>query len=76
MAIKKEKSENEPKCICESCPSYINCGEKIAFCFNGKSKCIKVQKGCICGSCPVKKKFGLKYGYYCMKGTEKEIDNN
>jgi hypothetical protein len=57
-------------CICGSCPTYKECGEKKAYCFVGKSKCIKEQKGCICGGCPVHSKFGLKNYYYCTKGTE------
>jgi len=38
----------------------------------GKSKCIKEEKGCVCGGCPVTMKMGLKHGYYCTKGSEKE----
>jgi len=61
---------NEPKCICPSCPSYVKCSEKIAYCFNGKSKCIKEEKGCICGGCPVHIKEGFKHHYFCIKGKE------
>lgn len=76
-----EKKEMEEKkkmvlgmCVCKTCPSYVKCGEKGAFCFPtiGKSKCIKEEKGCLCGGCPVTKKMGLKHGYYCIKGSEKE----
>jgi hypothetical protein len=61
-------------CICKSCPSWVECAEKGGFCFPsiGKSKCIKEEKGCICGACPIMKKMGLKHGYYCIKGSEKE----
>ena len=59
------------ECICKVCPSFVECKEKIAFCFTGKSKCIKERKGCICGGCPVKAKFALKSGYYCFSGKEK-----
>jgi hypothetical protein len=66
-------------CTCEGCPSYKDCsqegGEKEkGFCFPtiGKSKCITEEKGCICGSCPVTAKMGLKHGYYCTRGSEKE----
>ncbi len=66
-------------CICADCPSYLDCSEKggsaeLGFCFPtiGKSECIEEEKGCICGSCPVTEKMGLKHGYYCTRGSEKE----
>ena len=59
-------------CVCRNCPSYIECKEKIGFCFSGKSKCIAAESGCICGGCPVTNKMGLKHMYYCTKGSEKE----
>lgn len=61
-------------CICPSCPSWVTCGEKGAYCFPtiGKSKCITEENGCICGACPVTEKMGLKHIYYCIKGSEKE----
>jgi len=61
-------------CICKSCPSFVECEESIAYCFPtiGKSKCIKDGKGCICGSCPLTEKMGLKHAYYCTRGSEKE----
>jgi hypothetical protein len=63
--------ELEKKCICRTCPSFVDCKEKIAYCLIGKSKCIKEMKGCICGGCPVHSELGLKSGYYCLKGKEK-----
>jgi hypothetical protein len=38
-------------CICNSFPSWVECGEKGGFCFPtiGKSSCITDEKGCICG---------------------------
>jgi len=68
-----DKKEAEKICICKSCPTYRECKEKIAFCFNGKSKCIKEDRGCICGGCPVHQKEKLKHYDYCFKGTEKQI---
>ena len=61
-------------CICRSCSSWVECDEKGGFCFPaiGKSKCIKEEKGCVCGGCPVTKKMELKHAYYCTKGSEKE----
>jgi len=59
------------KCICKRCPSYVECGEKAGFCLIGKSTCIKEKKGCICPDCPVTKKMGLRWGYYCTEGSAK-----
>lgn len=60
-------------CICRSCPTYINCGEKLAFCLSesGKSKCIKSEVSCVCPDCPVQKELGFKKIYYCTRGREK-----
>lgn len=66
------------ECICEQCPSYLDCSKnskgkkELGFCFEGKSKCIKIEKGCICGGCPVKIKLKLKNVYFCTKGSEKQ----
>ncbi len=61
-------------CICNSCPSWIECDEKGGYCFPtiGKSKCITEEKGCVCKNCPVYSKMELKHLYYCTKGSEKE----
>lgn len=61
-------------CICGSCPSWVDCGEKGGFCFVkiGKSSCIKEEKGCTCGGCPITEKMGLTHMYYCTKGSQKE----
>lgn len=70
-----DKEEYMKLCICERCPSYVVCKPKEkAFCHssNGKSKCIKLQKGCICGGCPVKAKYGLKNFYFCISGSEEQ----
>jgi len=60
-------------CICTKCPSYVECSEKAGFCLAGKSTCIKEKKGCICPDCPVTKKMGLKWGYYCTEGSAEAI---
>jgi hypothetical protein len=59
-------------CICESCPSYFNCGGKIAFCLSGsgKSKCILSEVGCLCPGCPVQPELAHQKTYYCTRGTE------
>jgi len=39
----------------------------------GKSGCTATKKGCLCPACPVTRELGLRHGYYCMQGSEKEI---
>ena len=58
-------------CICPNCSSYVECKERT-FCLTKKSKCIKEQKGCVCGACPVHSELKLTQGYYCFKGKEKK----
>jgi len=68
------KKEFIKLCICEGCPSYVECGGERAFCHTdiGDSRCIKAEKGCVCPGCPVLEKMGFKHIYYCMRGSEKE----
>lgn len=61
------------KCICRQCPTFVDCKEKIGYCFVSKSKCIKDKKGCICGQCPVYGIVGLAHYYYCIDGSEQEL---
>ena len=72
--MEQDKAMALSRCICKGCPSWAECGEKGAFCFPtiGKSGCIKAEKGCICGGCPLTKIMGLRHGYYCIRGSEKE----
>ena len=62
-------------CICAMCPTYLDCGEKLAFCMEevGKSKCIEVENGCICPACPVQEAMHFQHEYYCTRGSEKEL---
>jgi len=62
-------------CICTTCPSYFNCGEKIAYCIPeaGKSKCIKIERGCVCPGCPVWENMHFQHDYYCTRGNEKKL---
>jgi len=61
-------------CICDKCPSWVECGEPGGFCFQaiGQSTCITEEKGCACGGCPVTERMGLMYTYYCTRGSAKE----
>jgi hypothetical protein len=81
IILEKSPEEMEQKkqmilnlCICGGCPSWEECGEKGGFCFVmiGKSSCIKEERGCTCGGCPVTAKLGLKFMYYCTRGSAKE----
>ncbi len=59
-----------PNCICPKCPSYNKCAQfrsQRSFCIAGKSPsdCIKNEKGCVCGDCPVGQELGKKEQYYC-----------
>ena len=69
------RDEAEKSCLCKGCPSYFNCGEKIAYCVDegGKSNCIKNKAGCVCPGCPVQVKLNYTDVYYCIDGSEKEI---
>ncbi len=65
-------------CICAQCPSFLKeecakAGEKGGYCLAGKSKVITKENGCICGNCPVTAKMGLKWGYYCTRGSAAEM---
>jgi hypothetical protein len=65
------------KCICGQCPSYTTAagasGEGF-FCGTGKSfRHITTEVNCICGRCPVKSDLGLKYGFFCTRGSEKAL---
>ncbi|UCG44471.1 MAG: DUF2769 domain-containing protein [candidate division WOR-3 bacterium] len=64
-------------CICKTCPSWTPAcdekGETGGFCAIGKTECITEEKGCVCPECPVTKKLDLKWGYYCTRGSAKEM---
>jgi hypothetical protein len=79
MEMNPQEMEEKKKmvlgiCVCKGCPSFMDCGEDIGYCFPtiGKSRCITEEKGCICGGCPVYAKLELKNAYYCTRGSEKE----
>jgi hypothetical protein len=64
-------------CICKNCPSWTPAcdenGEWGGYCASGKTECITDEKGCVCPECPVTEKMGLKWGYYCTRGSAKEM---
>lgn len=69
------RDEAERICICSVCPTYVDCGEKLAFCMPeaGKSKCITSEVGCVCPGCPVQVELNYQHEYYCTRGSEKEL---
>jgi len=79
-AMMKDLKEKLPmvkeKCICKACPSYMAEETELGFCHPlvGKSEKITERKGCSCPSCPIYKMLGLKRGYYCIQGSELELD--
>jgi hypothetical protein len=74
--LKKKLPMVKEKCICKTCPSYVEGEKEIGFCHPlvGKSEKITKRKGCDCPTCPVYKMLGLKRGYYCIQGSELEMD--
>ncbi|WP_135612842.1 DUF2769 domain-containing protein [Methanococcoides sp. AM1] len=52
----------------------IGRNESGGYCFHTIGKCgfINEENGCICGVCPMTEKLGIKHGYYCIRGFEKE----
>lgn len=69
------RDEGDKLCICRMCPSFFNCGEQLAYCLPGagKSKCITVERGCICHGCPVQVQMHYEYVYYCTRGSADEL---
>jgi hypothetical protein len=66
-------ADNKRMCICGTCPTYADSGEtELVFCATKKSAKISVEKGCTCPGCPVTEKMGLRWDYYCTKGTGRE----
>ncbi|MDD1661881.1 MAG: DUF2769 domain-containing protein [Methanomicrobiales archaeon] len=74
--LKKMVSSLMAKCVCVKCPTHNDCmksRKEALFCELGKTGCGVTKKACLCPACPVTPIMGLKHGYYCIRGTEKEI---
>ena len=69
---KAKYKEIAAMCKCKECPSYVKGDAMAAFCFplGGTSKVIKVEKGCVCDSCPVLKEYELNYAHYCTRCSQ------
>lgn len=66
--------ENEAKCVCPRCPTWLEVGcpkekNELLYCAKGMSACGLAEKGCICGTCPVHEENNLTTGYFCTKGA-------
>lgn len=72
MANPDVDKDLQAQCLCPGCPSYLDCGDQLAYCLTEEtSKCIKTKHGCICGSCPVFEQKGFDSHYFCItKGGE------
>jgi hypothetical protein len=70
-----DRKEAAAICDCDACPTYVECGEMMAFCLGdpGKSSCIVENVACICPGCRVHDQLNLLYEYYCTSGSEKEL---
>ncbi len=66
----------QEKCICRDCPTYVAEETENGFChaLAGRSDVIEEEKGCNCQQCPVYQEMGLKNGYYCLRGSELELN--
>ena len=72
----KSMAEKAKICMenCGKCPSYEGTGEDAwLFCAKGKSTKITEEKGCVCDPYPVTEQMGLRWGYYCTRGSGKEM---
>ncbi len=67
-----DRAEAERECTCPLCPSFVKCDEPLAYCLTevGRSRCIKMEKGCLCPECPVQSEMKFKHDYYCIYGDE------
>jgi len=72
----KTLDEDRADCICGECPTYHLCmaeRQELLFCLAGATACTVVKRVCLCPTCPVTSRMGLSHGYYCARGSEKEI---
>ncbi len=71
--MKSAIEENPKLYVCPTCLTQTGTGEsKAFFCGMGKSEIISEEKGCTYPECPVTEKMGLRWQYYCIKGTGRE----
>ena len=72
--------KNVNRCLCPGCPTYNsdpcpNKKDERIYCSIGLTDCKLKQKGCICPDCQNFKEYGLKVGYFCVKGEAMQDGN-
>lgn len=72
--MKKIEEKVLSKCICRSCPTYVEGADPIGYCFPtiGKNEKIKEEDQCICPGCPVFEEMNLTKSFFCTRSSEKE----
>jgi hypothetical protein len=60
------------KCRCSECPTYVGGDKPIGYCYPpiGTSKVIKVEKECICKTCPIYQEYELDHTFYCTRCSQ------
>jgi len=66
--------ENEVKCVCLKCPTWLSNGcpkekNELLYCAKGETVCELTEYGCLCGACPVYEEYNLDGGYFCLRSA-------
>lgn len=71
MAKVEDTQSNAETCLkfCEPCLTYPGVEGEALFCARGKSSAPQAKKGCNCGICDVRRKYGCDGFYYCHTGV-------
>ena len=63
-------------CICQRCLQYSHRAresDELLYCLLGQSLFMVIKEnGCLCSECQVPQQIGLKYMFFCKKGSEQE----
>lgn len=73
--MQKQIQEVKKVCkdYCGKCPTYKGTGEtEFGFCATGKADKITEEKKCLCAQCPITEKMGLRWEFYCTRGSGQE----
>lgn len=59
-------------CRCTGCPTYVKGDTPTGYCFplTGTSKAIKLEKECVCETCPIYREFALTHTFYCTRCSQ------
>jgi Protein of unknown function (DUF2769) len=72
-------AEEKVKCNCPGCPTFNECmkeNKEGLFCAFSESNCVITRKFCLCRECPVYADYGMKFGFFCIYGSEQEQREN